>query len=168
MVGPISLALLIVGQAALAAEARCVTDQLTAAERSQIAAAAQQGADPPPALRSRLEDVGADCSQRRGWTPDNAGQISGLAIATIMREETAPRLLQAGIDTARVDAWLALEDDPGGAASPVTDALAERLVNQLHQAGVPMPVIEANGELLGAYVAARMMMQRVERGLPLQ
>ncbi|MDQ4086991.1 MAG: hypothetical protein M3177_03095 [Pseudomonadota bacterium] len=167
MIGPIAFTLLIAGQASLDEDARCVTDQLTQAERTQIAAAAQQDADLPPALSSRLEEVGAGCAERRGWTADSAGQIGGFAIATILRDETAPRLLQAGINTAMVDAWLALEDDPGGAASPITDELAERLVNDLHQAGVPMSTLEANGELLGAYVAARMMMQRVERGLPL-
>lgn len=169
MIGPIALALLAAApQSGPGVEASCIVDQFTAAERAEVAALAQQNAEPPPALRSRLEAVGAGCAQSRGWTADNAGDIIGLALAVMIRDDAAPRLQQAGIAPASVDAWLARQDDQVRTSPEIGQSDAERLVFDLHAQGVPMPSLEANGQLLGAYVAALVIIERIERGLPLQ
>ena len=169
MIGSIALTLFAAAQASpLGGEARCITDQFTAAEKAEIATMARQNAEPSTELSNRLEDVGARCAETRGWTPQTAPAIIGLAIATILRDEFGPQLRRVGIDPAFVDAWLARQSDELRTNPVIQPADGERLALDLHQAGVPMPTLEAHGELIGAYVAARLMVERTERGLPLQ
>jgi hypothetical protein len=169
VIGSIALALFAAAQAStLHGEARCITDQFTAAEKAELATVTRQNADPSAQLGSRLEDVGARCAESRGWTPESAPPIIGLAIATILRDEYGPQLRRVGVDPAAVDAWLARQSEELRANPVIQRADAERLALDLHQAGIPMPTLEAHGELLGAYVAARLMVERTERGLPLE
>jgi hypothetical protein len=162
------LALLAAMQSLPIDDARCITSGLSPAERSEIGALAERNVEPPPPLEARLEEAVANCADERDWAPDRIEPMVGLALAMIIREQTGPRLHSAGIDPATVDAWLGRQSEQMRTNTAIEPADAERLVLDLHEGGIPMPTLEENGELLGVYVGARMIIERVERGLPLQ
>jgi hypothetical protein len=163
------LALLAAMQSSLPIDdARCILSGLTPPERSEIAALAERNVEPPPPLQARLEEAVADCAEERSWAHERIEPMVGLALALIIRDHTGPRLRSAGIDPVAVDSWLAQQSEQMRTNTAIAPADAERLVLDLHEGGIAMPTLEENGELLGVYVGARMIIERVERGLPLQ
>lgn len=146
-------------------EARCVVDGFTPGERERIVELIRQAAEPDAALQTRLEQVGADCVESRGWAERQGGAFIAFALGSMLRDEIGPKLGRAGIDSAWLEAWLARQDDRVR-TTPVIDAAdSERLVLELHAQGTSMATIESQSGLIGAYVSALVMMERARRGL---
>ena len=163
----LAIALLFAAPSAAAQDARCIDDQFEPSERSALAALAANNTDPPAPLQARMEEIVAGCAARLGWTPEQAGNVTGLALAGIIVRDAGDRLRGVGIDPAAVDLWLSRQDERIRTTPDILEADAERLVLDLAASGVPMASLEEHGHLIGTYVGARAMVARVEAGLPL-
>ncbi|HEY0326526.1 MAG TPA: hypothetical protein VGC46_11225 [Allosphingosinicella sp.] len=162
----LALALFVAAQgAAVEVEARCVVDGFTLAERDRIVTIVRQGTQPDAALQARLEGVGMDCAASRGWDEQRGGVFIAFALGSMVRDNTGPQLRRAGIDTAWLEAWLARQDERVQTTPAIELADSERMVRELHAQGTPLATLEAQSELIGAYVAGLAIMERARRGL---
>lgn len=168
MIASSALALLAATQAVVGLDdASCVFDGLSAAERSTLSAAAQVNRDPPQAVGERLESLTEACGQARGWSPDAAGNAVALALSMVIIDDAGESLARGGVDPEMIEAWFERQPDAQRTNMEISPQDGERIIEALMQAGVPLSTLNAQGERIGAYVAALIMIERIVRGLPI-
>ena len=168
MIAVYALALFAAAQASVGVEdAQCVLDNLSAAERSALSAAAQADGEPPAAVGAKLESLAVSCAESRGWTRESAGNSVALALSMAIVDDVAAALERGGVDPGIIDAWFERQPQERRTDHVFSDEDGARIVRDLEQAGVPLAVLAPQGERIGAYVAALVMIERIAHGLPI-
>ena len=164
MIAAFSVALLALAQPkAPAVGVDCVVSSIAAADRDRLVANALAGrAEGFDALVSAVRDCGGD-----EWNAEQQGTMAGAAMATFLRDDSAEKLMAAGLPTRDIDRWFNEQNAQFQTNAEVTDAEATRLIDHLHSQGLAMELLDANGTAIGTYLGALIMLRRVEQGLSL-
>ena len=166
MIAVYALALLAAAQADVGVDdAECLLDNLSAAERSALSAAAQTNSEPSAAVSQRLESLAISCGTSRGWSPEQAGNAAALALSMVIVEDAGAALERGAVDPAIIDRWFERQSYERRTDHVFSNEDGEQIVLDLQREGVPLALLESQGERIGAYVAALVMIERIAHGL---
>jgi hypothetical protein len=149
----------------------CLLGQTSAEDASAIGDAILAGRDAAAGeIGARMTAHVAACVEHFGWDETETVRATTLGITAMARTVALERLADAGIEAAALDRWFdaqseafrtrAFIDMSEEEAVPVLDTLAEQTISA--------ELFEQHAELIGGYLAARVLVLRAERGLPLQ
>jgi hypothetical protein len=155
----------------LAEGADCVLGQTSAEDASAIGSDMLSGGSGATGeIGERMTGHVAACVERFGWDEAQTLRVSTLSLTAMARGVALERLAGVGIDAAALDRWFdaqseafrtrAFVDMSEEEAVPVLETLAENTISAEQ--------FEQNAELIGGYLASRVMVVRAELGLPLQ
>ncbi len=148
-----------------AGDAACLLAAIPPAERAAIARAGYAGGESAAADAS-IDTAVSSCAQRLGWDQPRARVAIPLAVATIIRDDARTVLAGRGVSVDSIDRWFAAQSVAVRTTSNPSDADLERMMDALREAGVSAAQLEENAGIVGGYFGARIMIERVERGLP--
>jgi hypothetical protein len=149
----------------------CVVERTLPADRLAIAESAL-GAGEARARSVEAEDRFsghlAACAERFGWDDAQGLRISTLGIATMVRDAASARLAGAGIDRAALDLWFdrQSEDFRTRAFRDLAEEEAGATIMTLENGVLAPGLLEAHADLIGGYLAMRVLAERLARGLP--
>ncbi len=165
MIGIVAAALFLAQPAVAASDAACMLDQITSEQRAAIGQASYSGGESSP-VDAAVDAAVRSCTERLGWDAGRARAAIPLALGTIIRDDARSVLARRGLSMDAVDRWFAAQSLEVRTTANPSDADLQRMMDALTQAGVAAAVLEANAEIVGGYLGARIMIERVERGLP--
>jgi len=152
-------------------ELACVMDQVSPAEAGVIAddMLAGEGATTGAGFGGFVGHV-TTCADRYGWDEARTVRISSATLGLIGTREFRRRLTAAGLDVAAIDAWFDEQDDEfrTQAFIDLDQETQEQDLATLFDGPVSEADGEAHAELIGGYLAARVVTLRVAQGLPLE
>ena len=165
--------------AALAAQARpdlsngvaCVIDQTAQEDAASIGAEVLAGRDiANSGAFDRLTAAIRTCNERLGWNDALGLRVSTVSVSEMSRSGALERLAAAGIDADALDRWFdsQSEDFRLRAFFDMADDEAAGALETLVPDTLAMDVFERNSELVGGYLASRVILLRAERGLPFE
>jgi len=151
--------------------ADCILGQTSSEDASAIGSDILSGRNAATGeIGERMTAHVAACVERFGWDEAEAVRVSTLSVTAMARAVALERLAAAGIDAAAIDRWFdaqseafrtrAFIDMSEEEAVPVLETLAEHTISAEQ--------FEQNAELIGGYLASRVLVVRAERGLPIQ
>ena len=143
----------------------CILDSVPPPDRPQLARDTLAASQTP--VIDRFNAAIEACVLDRGWSAEEAGTIAGSAVAIILRDDAAATLRRASVPVESVDQWLAGQSEAVRTNPDVEQPVMEALILSLIEKGVSEAVLEAQGETIGVYVGAQIMIERAERGLSL-
>jgi hypothetical protein len=168
---PIALTAMLLASPAFAGpreDATCIVARLSAVDAATIVDESMAGGSSE--VLARMTPPLDACSEGQSWTPDRRARAIAYAIGIVDREGLGRRLAGRGIDTGALDRWFtrqgiefrttAFVGMSDGAMSAVFDTLAD------HE--VPAAVLEREGPTIGGYLAALVIIERMERGLDME
>ena len=151
----------------------CVMERTLPADRLAIAESAI-GGEAAQARAAEAEDRFsghlAACAERFGWDDAQGLRVSTLGIATMVRDGAAARLVGAGIDTAALDLWFDRQSDAfrTRAFHDMAEDETGAAIMTLEDGVLAPGLLETHAELIGAYLAMRVLAERIARGLPVE
>ena len=167
----IAFAALFLASPALASpreDAACMVARLSAADVTTIVDESLAGGSNEAV--ARLTPPLAACSAGQNWTPRRRAEAAAYAIGLVDRTTLGQRLAAKGIDTGALDRWFGRQSLAfrttafmGMSEADMTTAL-ETLAG--HE--VPAPTLERDGGMIGGYLAALVIMERIDRGLGME
>ena len=158
-------ALLALAQSPVSSDVGCILDSVPAEERSLLAR--DTLAQPRTPVTGRFDEAVGACALDRGWEADQAGTFAGWAAAIILRDDAAKQLSGAEVQVGAIDRWFAAQNVAVRTNPVLEEPVMETLMDALIERGTAEPVLEAQAETIGVYVGARIMIERAQRGLPL-
>jgi hypothetical protein len=174
MSGPLSIAAALFLSASTAAsgpDVACVLDQTSAEDVAAIGGEVLAGAAVEEGgVGDRLSRHIATCIERFGWDEAQSIRVSTLSITAMARSVALERLGAAGIDVARLDRWFDGQSEAfrTRAFVDMNEEEAAATLDTLAGQALSAELFERNAELIGGYLAARVLALRGERGLPLE
>ena len=174
MPGPLLIAAALFLSASTAAsnpEVACVLDQTSAEDVAAIGGEVLAGANVGEnGVGDRLSRHIATCIERFGWDEAQSIRASTLSITAMAHSVALVRLGAAGIDVGRLDSWFDSQSETfrTRAFVDMNEEEAATTLDTLSGQAVSAELFERNAELIGGYLAARVLALRGERGLPLE
>jgi hypothetical protein len=164
------IAALFVASPALAGpreDAGCVVGRLSAADIAVIVDETLAGGS--QATIGRLVGPIGICSEGQSWTPDRRANAAGYSIGIVVHRVLHDRLRAESIDTAALDRWFARQsiDFRTTAFTSMSQAELELAFATLAGREVTAEALERHGGIIGGYISALVIMERIERGLGL-
>jgi hypothetical protein len=165
---PAALAFLSISAPALATpqeDAACIVGRISAADVSVIVDETLAGGS--EATMDRIVGPLAACSEGQDWTPDRRASAAAYTIGLVVRGGLHDRLGARGIDTAALDRWFARQsvEFRTTAFMSMNQADLEATVGTLAGHEVPADAMERHGAIIGGYLSALMIVERIDRGL---
>jgi hypothetical protein len=168
---PIAVTALLLAAPALATpgeDAACIVARFSAADATAIVEESIAGgsSEALARLRSPLDA----CSEGRNWTPARRANAAAYAIGLVDRTAFGRRLVAKGIDPAVLDRWFARQSDAFRTTAFMGMSEADMTATFETLAGreVPAETLEREGRLIGGYLAALVIIERIERGLGME
>jgi hypothetical protein len=167
---PIAFIALLLASPALAGpreDATCIVGKLSDADVATIVAESTAGGSNEAV--ARLTPPLDVCSEGQNWTPRRRADAAGYAIGLVDSATLGQRLVAKGIDTAALDRWFirqSLEFRTTAFLGMSEDAMTN-VFETLADHEVPAATLERDGPLIGGYLAAHVIMERIERGIGL-
>lgn len=163
---PIASAALLLASPALAGsreDAACIVGRLSAADLAAIVEESLAGGS-SEAL-ARLTPPLIACSEGQEWTPRRRADATGYAIGIVDRTILGQRLGARGVDSAVLDRWFARQSDAFRTTAFMGMGEAEMTIAFETLAGreVPVETLEREGATIGGYLAALVIIERIER-----
>lgn len=148
-------------------DAACVVGRLAAADHVAIVSETALGNSAETV--TRLNPPLDACSAGRNWTPDRRANAAGYTIGLVVSSEMRHRLGAHGIDAAALDRWFARQSDEFRANAFITMPRADLEAAFATMVGheVSAEAMDRDGESIGSYVSALVIMERIGRGLGL-
>ena len=157
--------------AASGQDVACVLDQTSAEDVASIGGEVLAGAAVGEgSIGDRLSRNIATCIERFGWDEAKTIRVSTLSITAMAHRVALERLGAAGVDVGRLDRWFDSQSEAFRTRAFVDMAEEEAAATLDTLAGnaVSAELFERYAELIGGYLAARVLALRGERGLPLE
>ena len=151
----------------------CVMDRTSPADRLAIAEGAlgpERPPGPPSEAENRLGDHLIACADQHGWDEPQILRVSSLAIAGFVRTVAQERLVGAGIDVAALDRWFDRQSDEfrTTAFHSMPEDRVDAALLTLEGDVMPAELLDAHAEIVGGYLAMRIIFIRVAAGLPIE
>jgi len=107
------------------------------------------------------------CSAGRNWTPRQSGDAAAYAIGLVVRRTLGERLVEHGIDAFALNSWFTRQSDAfrTTAFTTMDEAARETAFATLVDHEVSAEAMERDGAIIGGYVSALMIIERIDRGL---
>jgi hypothetical protein len=167
---PIAFAALSLASPALAGpqeDAACIVARLSAADTETIVEESMAGESTQ--TLARLTPPLNACSEGRDWTPRRRADATAYAIGVVDRTLLKRRLAARVIDPDALDRWFARQgvEFRTTAFVGMSEAAMTEVFETLRDHEVPSATLDRDGPMIGAYLAALVIMERIERGLGL-
>jgi hypothetical protein len=164
----IAIAALLIASPALASpqeDGACVVGRLSDADVSAIVEETMAGGSNE--TLSRLRGPLETCSAGRNWTPARGGNASAYAIGLVVRRTLGERLVEHGIDAFALNSWFTRQSDAfrTTAFTTMDEAAREAAFATLVDHEVSAEAMERDGAIIGGYVSALVIIERIDRGL---
>jgi hypothetical protein len=168
---PIAFTVLFLASPALASpqeDAACIAGRLSAADVAAIVEESMAGGS-SEALARITPPLNA-CSEGRDWTPSRRADAAAYTIGLVDRTSLGQRLAAKGIDPAALDRWFSRQDVEfrTTAFMGMSEAAMTTVFETLAGHEVPAATLEREGPMIGGYLAALVIIERIERGLGLE
>ena len=166
---PAAIAALLLASPAAATpheDATCLVGRLTPADVEAIVGRTMAGNSNETV--SRLAGPMEACSGGN-WTPDRRANAAAYVIGLVTRRTLGERLGANGVEVAALDRWFARQSDAFRTTAFVSMSEADLEAAFATMVGheVTADAMERNGESIGGYVGALVIMERIGRGLGL-
>lgn len=167
MIAALILALQAMSPQSASPDLRCIVDRISAADRAALGQSARRGDESLGPAGERFEDAAVGCARELTWTPQRASDMSALSLSLIFQDESGRLLQEAGMPVGEIDAWFQRQSEGVRTEPDVSEDTSTRLVETLNGQGVALDRVQASGQLIGVYLAARVMIERFRLGLPI-
>jgi hypothetical protein len=146
-------------------DAACVIARLSAADVSVIVDDSMAGGS--DAILGRITGPLAACAEGRDWSADRRANAAAYTIGIVVRGVLHDRLGAQGIDTAALDRWFARQsvEFRTTAFTTMSEADLGAALGTLAGHEVPADAMERYAPMIGGYMSALMIIERIERGL---
>ena len=148
-------------------DAACITAKLSAGDVETIVNESLAGGSSEALSRvTPLLDV---CGESGGWTARRRADAAAYAIGMLDRTLIGRRLAAATVDTGALDRWFARQslEFRTTAFMGMGEAETNAVLGTLTDNEVPAATLEREGRIIGGYIAALVIIERIERGLEL-
>jgi hypothetical protein len=167
---PFAFAALLLASPAVASpqeDAACIVARLSAADVATVVDESLTGGSTE--IIARLTPPLNACSAGQDWTPDRRADATAYTIGVVGRTVLGRRLAARGVDSAALDRWFARQDLEfrTTAFMGMGEAALATVIQSLADHEVPAAKLESEGQMIGGYLAALVIMERIERGLGL-
>jgi hypothetical protein len=168
---PIAIVALLLASPAFAAsreDAICIVGRLSAADVASIVDESTAGGSNEAV--ARLVPLLDACSEGQNWTPRRRADAAAYAIGLMDAAILGQRLVAKGIDTDVLDRWFTRQslEFRTTAFMGMSETAVNAAVETLADHEVPAATLERDGRMIGGYLAARVIMERIERGIGLE
>ena len=167
---PIALVALLLASPAVASapeDAACVVGRLSAADVETIVDESLAGGSNQAV--ARLTPPLDACSEGRDWSSRRRADATAYAIGIVDRTVLGRRLAAKAIDTGALDRWFARQsvEFRTTAFMGMSEAEMTATFETLSDHEVPRATLERDGHMIGGYLAALVIIERIESGLEL-
>ena len=153
------------GPIASEADVACVTAPIAAADHQPLLDEILGGGEETP-VRGRMVAAAQACARDGGWSDERRRQAGRVAALTLVAAASRERLARTGFDAARIDRWLARQSAAGPMAPEISREQGDAVAAAMAAEGAPIGD-EAQGNLVGVYLQAQLLLSRHRAGLPL-
>ena len=149
-------------------DANCIVGRLSATDVTTIVDESLAGGSNESI--ARISPPLDACSEGQSWTPRRRAEAAAYTIALVDRTTLGQRLATGRIDTGALDRWFTRQSAEFrttafmGLSEAATAAAFETLAD--HE--VPAATLERDGRMIGGYLAALVIIERIERGLGME
>lgn len=149
-------------------DATCLVGRLSAADVAVIVEQSMAGSSSE--VVARIAGPLDACSAGQSWTPDRRAGAAAYSIGLVNRTTLGRRLGAKGIDPAALDRWFARQSDAFRTTAFMTMSETDMTTayQTLADREVPAEMLDREGPMIGGYLAALVIIERIERGLGME
>jgi len=168
---PIAFAALLLASPGLAAppeDSACIVARLSADDVTAIVENTLTGGSSEAV--ARITGPLNACSEGQDWEPRRRADAAAYTIGVLGRRVLGPRLAARGIDSAALDRWFARQsiEFRTTAFMGMSEAAMGAVYQTLAGREVPAEAMERDGGMIGGYLAALVIIERIDRGLGME